>query len=363
MAPMPRPRKPYVQKETSRHGKTVWYFRRGDGPRYRLSGDYESPEWLIDYERALADSAGAAPAPKSQRSTVGWLIERYQDSVAFTRLAPNTRRFRASVLSRVKATAGQMELRHVTRKVIAEGRDRRSATPAAAVNFVKVMHAMFKWAVEAQHMAENPAIGVDRRAPKTDGHHSWTVEEVARFCEKHPIGTMPRLAMDILLFTGMRAGDAVQFGHQHVRDGTVHYRSQKTHVDVELPLLEPLRLSIAAMPSTNMTFLLTSLGRPFKSVNSFGNWFRVQCEGAGVPGRAHGLRKAGATLAANHGASDLQLMAMWGWTTADQATLYTRTANRGKLAQEAGKRLLSAHLENILSPHPAPNVPAPAKKP
>jgi hypothetical protein len=33
---------------------------------------------------------------------------------------------------------------------------------------------------------------------------------------------------------------------------------------------------------------------------SFGNWFRGACQAAGVPGSAHGLRKAGATRAAEH---------------------------------------------------------------
>jgi hypothetical protein len=37
-----------------------------------------------------------------------------------------------------------------------------------------------------------------------------------------------------------------------------------------------------------------------------------RCFEARVPGRAHGLRKAGATVAANNGATAHQLMAMFG---------------------------------------------------
>jgi integrase len=36
---------------------------------------------------------------------------------------------------------------------------------------------------------------------------------------------------------------------------------------------------------------------------SFGAWFREACKSAGVPGSAHGLRKAGATRAAENGAT------------------------------------------------------------
>jgi hypothetical protein len=50
---------------------------------------------------------------------------------------------------------------------------------------------------------------------------------------------------------------------------------------------------------------------------------------------AHGLRKAGATIASDNGATTHQLMAVYGWETLKQAELYTRAANRTRLAKEA----------------------------
>ena len=47
---------------------------------------------------------------------------------------------------------------------------------------------------------------------------------------------------------------------------------------------------------------------------------------------AHGLRKAGATIAAERGASERQLMAIFGWQTSKQAVLYTRAAEQKVLA-------------------------------
>lgn len=44
---------PYLQTETTRHGKVVYYVRRGDGPRCRVSGAYGSIEFLASYDRAL----------------------------------------------------------------------------------------------------------------------------------------------------------------------------------------------------------------------------------------------------------------------------------------------------------------------
>lgn len=80
-----------------------------------------------------------------------------------------------------------------------------------------------------------------------------------------------------------------------------------------------------------MTFLETEFGKPY-STKGLGNWFERRCLEAGVPGRAHGLRKAGATIAAENGATPHQLMAIFGWKTLAQAELYTEKARRQLLA-------------------------------
>jgi integrase len=88
----------------------------------------------------------------------------------------------------------------------------------------------------------------------------------------------------------------------------------------------------------DLTFLVNEWGRPFTDAG-FGNWFRDRCVEAGVPGRAHGLRKAGATIAANNGATSQQLMAIFGWDTLKEAERYTRGADQLRLSAH-GARIL-----------------------
>jgi hypothetical protein len=95
-----------------------------------------------------------------------------------------------------------------------------------------------------------------------------------------------------------------------------------------------LQVIIDASPCGEMTFLVNDLGRPFTDAG-FGNWFRDRCVEAGVPGRAHGLRKAGATIAANNGATAHQLMAMFGWRMLKMAEQHTRAADQQRLAEAA----------------------------
>jgi len=50
-----------------------------------------------------------------------------------------------------------------------------------------------------------------------------------------------------------------------------------------------------------------------------------------VPGRTHGLRKAGAATAAENGATTKQLMAIFGWLSVEEAERYTQAAERKRM--------------------------------
>jgi integrase len=165
--------------------------------------------------------------------------------------------------------------------------------------------------------------------------------QIAQYRARHVIGTRQRLALELLLNIGPRRGDMVRLGRQHLRDGELSFRTQKTSTPVEgVPLLPELAAAIEAMPIGNMTFLTTEQGKPFTAAG-FGNWFRDACDAAGIAKgySAHGLRKASATRLAGASASPHQLVAVFGWTTLRQPEIYTRKANRKKLAQSAGDLL------------------------
>jgi len=102
-----------------------------------------------------------------------------------------------------------------------------------------------------------------------------------------------------------------------------------------LPILPALQRIIDASPCGDMTFLVNDLKRPFTDTG-FGNKFRDWCNQAGLRQcSAHGLRKAGATIAANNDATTKQLMAIFGWSSSKMADLYTRGADQKRLAEDA----------------------------
>jgi hypothetical protein len=145
MAGMPRPRPPHLHRQTSRHGKTVWYVRIGKGQRIRLRAEHGSPKFQAEYEAALR---GERPAGKATARTgsLEWLITRYRDVAAWQALSAATRRQRENILRQVIKTAGQEPYTAITEATVAAGRDRRGETPAQARQFIDTMHGLFKWA-------------------------------------------------------------------------------------------------------------------------------------------------------------------------------------------------------------------------
>src|SRR6185295_19001843 len=109
---------------------------------------------------------------------------------------------------------------------------------------------------------------------------TWDESEIAQFETAHPIGSKARLAMALLLYTGQRRGDVVRMGRQHIRDGVLSIRQEKTAHLVEIPVHPALATIIAQTPiAGQLTFLTSVTGASFSSAG-FGNVFRDWCDEA-----------------------------------------------------------------------------------
>src|SRR5262245_36872890 len=224
---MPRPRPPHLQRQITRHGKTVWYVRIGKGPRIRIKAEFGTPEFDDEYQAALAGN----PRPKHGTPGIGtlaWLIMRYRDSSDWTGLSLATRKQRENIFEQVIATAGDTPYSRITEATISAGRDRRAKTPFQARHFLDAMRGLFEWAADAGFVKANPAAAV--RYPRLnsgEGFPIWTEDDVAAYETRWPLGTRQRVWLAVLLYTGLRRGDAVRLGRQHVRDETIDGRPKK----------------------------------------------------------------------------------------------------------------------------------------
>jgi integrase len=210
------------------------------------------------------------------------------------------------------------------------------------VSKMKTLRGLMAFALADGIVTTDPTVGVKlARAKDTGGYVMWPVECIAQFRAAHQLGTRARLAIELLYGTVQRRGDVIKLGRQHVQNGVLSLRQQKTGVDIDIPVLPELQTAIDAMPGGgHLTFLVTEHGKPFTSAG-FGNWFRDMCSQAGIAKNlsSHGLRKAGATRLAEHGCTDHEIMAWGGWKTLSEVQRYTRAASRKRLAKQAAVKL------------------------
>lgn len=317
----------YVIEDVDRHGKIRVYFRRAGQRKVLLTGIPWTTEFMDQYAAAMKGSGPVDPPGRriatSLPNTWRWLVEGYFQSADYRRLDPTTRAARRRTLEATcqepiykgaQLLMSEMPLAKFGKAAVVALRDRKLETPTAANATVKAIRAVFAWAIETETagIKVNPGEQVKYFKVSTEGHHTWTIDEVRQYEARHPIGTNARLALALLLYTGVRRSDVIRLGRQLINQGwlkfTTHKGREKHPIVVEIPILPALANVIDQTQTGHLTFLITHHGKPY-TAGGFSTRMRDWCNEAGLPHcSAHGLRKAGATIAADNGATTKQLI-------------------------------------------------------
>jgi integrase len=331
-SPMRRPPK-FVQAFIDRNGKPRFYFRRPGFKSVPLPGLPWSPQFMEAYEAALSGQSLPIGASRTKPGTVSAAVIGYYYDQSFLALALSTQRARRGILERFRAEHGDKRIALLQRQHIITLL--RSKKRFAARHLLMAIRALMKHAVETGLREDNPAVGVKLPNLKTDGYHSWTEAEIEQFEAYHGPGTRARLALALLLNTGQRRGDVIRLGRQHIRDGFIHVRQQKTGIELEIPIHPAVAAIIAETPAHHLTLLTTQTDKPF-SAAGFGNWFRDRCNEAGLRHcSAHGLRKATARRLAEAGCTMHEIAAITGHASLSEVQRYTKAADQKRLALSA----------------------------
>jgi integrase len=318
----------------------------GKGHDTRLA----AAEFMAAYAEAMAGQRTPIASPRRQflPGTMNALAVSYFGSMSFRSLAPGTQSYHRRIIDRLCKEAGDNRVALLQRKhVVSMMAERSEIGPDSANGLRKVLRAVMKHAIEIGLRQDDPTRDVRAIRVKSDGHHSWTEDEIAQFEARHPIGSRTRLAFALLLYTGQRRSDVVLMGPQHIRDGFLRVKQGKTSVELLIPVAPQLRDIIAASPIGQMIFLMTQYGKPF-SADGFGHWFRAECVKAGLPHcSAHGLRKACARRLADAGCTQHEIAVITGHTSLKELQRYTKGADQKRLAVSAMQKLSA---ENETSP-------------
>jgi len=331
----------FVKAYLDRHGKARHYLRQPGRKPVALPGLPGSDEFMAAYGAALADTPRVEIAARQTRAgSISAMVVGYLGSADFAGLALTSKDQYRQNFERMRRDYGEMDISTLKRKHVMRMLDAKAETPSSARDFLKCLRLIIGFAIGIGIREDDPTSGVRVKVPHSDGHHTWTEEEIVAFQATHPVGSKPRLALELLLGSALRCIDVVKIGRGHVRNGVIHITAQKTKAALAIPITAALEVAInAAAPSEHMVFLVNERARPF-TADGFSKWFSGRCEEAGLPHcSAHGLRKAACRRLAEAGCSANEIAAISGHKSLREVERYTRAVDQARMARNATVKL------------------------
>jgi integrase len=291
---------------------TYWYAWRG-GPQLR--GEPGTPEFVASYNEAVARKV---LPPRGKLLSV---LQAYQASEDFLRLADSTRRSYVALIIRIEKTFANFPLAALTdrrtRGVFKEWRDRiaiESGRRQADYAWT-VLARVLSWALDRGFVAANPCEKGGRLYRGSRRDNIWTADDEAAFLKSAPMHL--HLPLLLALWTGQRQGDLLRLPWS-AYDGTrIRLRQSKTGARVVIPVGAPLKAALDAMPKRSTIILVNSDGKPWTSDGFRASW-RKACTAAGVVGVTfHDLRGTAVTRLALVGASEAEIATITGHSLRD----------------------------------------------
>jgi integrase len=334
----------YVHLYRDCTGKQRAYFRKPGRPRVPLPLPLYSPAFWVAYEAAaqasdpVAETAAKPKVGQARPGTLSWLIEQFYKSAEWRSLRPSSKETYRRQYERFREEFGEGRLVNLTTRRVDQILGRMADRPAAANNLRDRLNVLMKFAKDLRLIEENPVDEAKRIKHKQKGFRTWTEEDVEAFRRRWPLGTPQRLAMEILLYTGLRRSDAVRLGRQHMTpDGKAfQITAVKTGVQLYIPIHPDLKDVLETALAGHLTYIVTAQGAP-RSPKAFTGWLKEAAKLAGLPpdSSPHGLRKAACARLADCGATTLEIMSITGHQNLRELETYTRAANNKRLAEQA----------------------------
>ena len=289
---MRKPLLPFLHAYSDRHGHRRYYFRRKGFRKVALPGAPGSIEFMDAYTDA---QRGAQPAFVGTGQARGWQPWRCRTRLscvrAFVSLAPYVEARASGHPGRARPRSRHLPIAGMKRQHVAVLLDRKAGLPGAALNLLSALRVLMRYAVDVGLRSDDPTDGCPRPKLRDGGFYPWTEDDIARFEQRHPIGTKARLA---LALSALHRAAPVR--RDPVRPPACARRMHPPAAGEDRQGAgdpDPPRAArvIDATPGDNLTFLVSELGGPF-SPDGFYSWFRRCCRGgrryrSGHTPRAH----------------------------------------------------------------------------
>jgi len=311
------------------------YHRKTRHPIDLSKAPIGSAAFFAEYDK-IRRIVEASEADAPIRATLGDLVRHYLESDRFRNLAPRTRvdyRLCLGYLDGGRAQA--MDVRDLDTPALSRIHDAVADKHGwrRANMLVSVLSQVYRQAIPAGLAESNPARDViPKRRPRDlpPANRPWTPEERDAVLER--AAPHMRVALALMMLTGLDPSDAVRLRRDDIQDGTIWTERGKTGVRVAIPVMPRLREALdAAPPHGAGTVLANRRGTSWTYAGLNTSWsdLRKALEGEGhvAPGLTlKGLRHTVATVLREAGLDERSIADVLGQKPA-MALHYSKSAN------------------------------------
>lgn len=308
-----------VKKRRADGSETVYYYHRKTGRR--IEGEAGTPAFQRNW------LAASAPARAATVRTLGWLIDRYQTSPEWDRLARATRDHRRSYFKRILARFDPGEAldffdNEEIISILYDWRDEMREQPWTADHSLDALRVVFGWGQLRRHVKHNWASEIRRLVEP--GHNRaakvWTPEQWSALLEAAKPDE--RELLQFARWVGPRQEDIASLKEAQFDGQWLVFMPQKTarktKVEVHIPThaYPPLAELMAQRSRSTEYLLCTSTGQPWTTSNIKLRMRALKARAfpAGDPDRTfHDIRGTLASAFMEAGCTDAETASIMGW--------------------------------------------------
>ena len=209
----------YLNSFTDSRGKRRHVFRRKGHKKKTIKGTPGSKEFMDHYNELVEKTGGTAQeigASKSKAGTIDTVMVAFFKSNAFKKgLAQETQntwrpildRFREHLTPSGKRRFGENPVSTLREKSVKEFLDVQS-TANAQKNALTAIRGFIRYAISQKFLASDPTEEIKfakADGPKSMGHMTWLEPQVEQYRKRHALGTVARVALELLLNIAARS--------------------------------------------------------------------------------------------------------------------------------------------------------------
>lgn len=337
---------PHIKRSTAK-GKEYLYFRTG---QFNAKGKEILAPLPPAGDPGFGDSYASFLGARTKRErqgaelSVSMLIDLYERSPKFRKLSDGTQRLYGFGLAHLRKMLPTAPAALLDRTDIARLVDGKADTPGAANSLLRTINAMYRWARERGHVANDP--GKDVPEFDTGEHQPWPQHVLDAALASDD--ALVRLATHLLYYTSLRIGDALALRWSDIRGGVIFVTPQKTkrkRGEMMIPVHQALTGALAKEPKRGLTIITGQDGKPLHQ-QTVRDRLKEFAAGLGVKVVPHGLRKNAVNALLECGCSVAETAAISGQTMAT-VEYYAKQRAQGTLASAAILRWERGRGENL----------------